>query len=130
VGLPGGLTTALVTAILAFDRPATSRGWFVVVPAATLLTKDGPPALRIAPATGDTDDGANDELTVTGHCNKRRKRLRSAPIINVDYLTMPGRLASLRFAIWARSAPGPDLEDQDLYLLGNLESESIGCAFR
>lgn len=68
VGLPDGLTIALVTAILACDKPATSRGWFVVVPAATLLTRGVPPALKIATVGGEDD--ANDELTVTGHCNR------------------------------------------------------------
>lgn len=66
------------------------------MPAATLLTKDGPPALRITPAAGDTEDGTNDELTVTGHCRFGDPRKE-----NCDMMCRPLRavMVGRRYAI-------------------------------
>lgn len=64
VGLPGGRTIALVTAILPLcnDEPRE------VVPPAKLPNEEALPALRMGADAGEGELDASDELIVTGHC--------------------------------------------------------------
>lgn len=66
----------------------------MVVPAT--LTNEEPLALRIAPDTGEAEDDANDELTVTGHCRFGDPRKE-----NCDMMCRPLRavMVGRRYAI-------------------------------